>query len=229
MADISFIDRIKDALLNTTGWIFKAGGTGAGTAPLKFTSQVAPLATPEQGAMELVGNSLQFSQLVKRRGVVMSESVLLSNFQLVSSSAESATIITAEHGAGYLEVGKCEELFLRGTLQKDAGGATLTIRVKYAGVTIQTIVSATSAVSAGTPVEIKVSATCRSVGVTGTLQINTIVWVDGLSNVPDSSNLVTIDTTTAQNTTVTAQFSAASATNNLVISQGRVLCIEPNR
>lgn len=208
-----------------------AGGTAANTAPLKLTTQASPLTVVEQGTFELVGNSLQFTQLAKRRGVVMSQSTRTSDFQLVSSASESAAIITAEHGAGYLEVGKTEEIVLRGTLQKDVGAPTntLTIRVKYAGATIHTITSSNSSIAANTVIEIVIVATCRSTGATGTLQINSIVRIDGDIITPAAPSLVTVDTTTAQNTTVTAQFTNSSATNNLVIHQGRVLCIEPNK
>jgi hypothetical protein len=209
-----------------------AGGTAANTAPLKFTTQASPLVTVEQGTMELVGNSLQFTQLAKRRGVAMSQAVMTSSFTLVSSAAESGAIITAEHGANYLEVGKMEEIRLYGTIQKDVGAPTntLTIRVKYAGATIQTIVSDSAVIAAGTPIEIIICTTCRSIGGAGTMQVNTKLMIDGVTNVPDSATLVSpIDTTTAQNTTVTAQFTNASATNNLVIHQGRVLCVETNK
>lgn len=130
-----------------------AGTTTAGSAPLKLTTQTAGLTSVEQGAMELVGNSLQFTQLLKRRGVMMSQAVLVETFQLVS------TTITA----------------------------------------------------------------------TGCMQINGHMYIDGVTNPPDAQALVAIDTTTAQNTTITAQFSASSATNNLQIQQGSVVCVEPNK
>ena len=215
-----------------TAWIhIGAGTTAAGTAPLKLTTQASGLSAVEQGTFELIGNSLQFTQLAKRRGLAMGQDVMIADFQLVSSASESAAIIAAQHGANYLEVGKCEEIILRGVVQKDVGTPTntLTIRVKYAGTTIQTIVTSSSAIAAGTPIEIRVTTTCRSTGVNGTMQINSILWIDGVTNVPDSSNLVTIDTTTAQDTTITAQFTNSSATNNLVITQGRVLCIETSK
>jgi hypothetical protein len=208
-----------------------AGGTAATTSPLRFTTQAAGLTNVEQGSMELIGNSLQFTQLAKRRGVVMSQAVKTTDFQLISSSAESATIITAEHGANYLEAGKMEEIRLYGTLQKDVGTPTnaLTIRTKYAGATIHTIVSSNAAISANTVIEIIIVITCRTTGATGTVQINSIVRIDGDIITPAAPTLATVDTTMAQNTTVTAQFTNSSATNNLVINQGRVLCIENNK
>jgi hypothetical protein len=208
-----------------------AGGTAANTAPLKFTTQASALTAVEQGTMELVGNSLQFTQLAKRRGVAMTRDTRTADFQLVSSAAESAAIITVEHSANYLEVGKTERIELWGTLQKDVGAPTntLTIRTKYAGVTIHTIVSSNAAIAANTDIQIVIIATCRSVGGTGTLQVNSIVRIAGDVITPAAPTLTTIDTTTAQNTTVTAQFTNSSATNNLVIHQGYVLCVEPNK
>jgi len=208
-----------------------AGGTAANTAPLKFTTQVSALTNVEQGTMELVGNSLQFTQLAKRRGIVMSRDTRTSDFQLVSSASESAAIITIEHGAGYLEVGKTERIELWGTVQKDVGTPTntLTIRVKYAGVTIHTIVSSNAAIAANTDIQVVVITTLRSTGATGTLQINSIVRIAGDVITPAAPTLATVNTTSAQNTTITAQFTNSSATNNLVIHQGYVLCVEPNK
>ena len=210
--------------------ILAAGGTGAGTAPLKLTSQAAGLTAVEQGAFELIGNSLQFTQLLKRRGVTMSQTVLTSSTTVENTVTESASLITAEHGPTYLEVGKMEEMVLHGTLeQRSAVGAVLTFNIKYAGSTIHSVAtSATNAISAGSPFLLRVTATCRSTGATGTMQINS--WLEVPNEVSKGGNtLATIDTTTAQNTTITAVWGEANASNKLVVQQGRVLCIEPNR
>jgi hypothetical protein len=200
------------------------------TASFKLTSQAAGLTSVEQGAVELVGNSLQFTQLLKRRGVAMTQSVRTTDTTLANSTVESAAIITAEHGANYLEVGKCEEIVIRGALQQAAAGSgRLQVRVKYAGVTVQTIQTNVATIAANTPFEIRVATTVRSIGPTGTMQVNGVLWIDGISNSADAAALVTIDTTTAQNTTITLQWTYASASNTITVNQGRVLCIEPNR
>lgn len=207
-----------------------AGGTAASTAPLKFTTQVNPLTVVEQGAMELVGNSLQFTQKAKRRGVAMSQATITADTTTGNTTTESAAMITAEHGANYLEVGKCEEIILRGIVQQASdGGGQLQVRVKYAGTTKLTITTATGNIAAGTPFEIKVTTTLRTTGGTGTLQINAVLWIDGVVNIPDSTSLATVDTTTAQNTTITLQWTVADAGNTITVNQGRVLCIEPNK
>ncbi len=205
-----------------------AGSTAASTAPLKFTTQAAGLTTVEQGTMELIGNSLQFTQLAKRRGVVMSQGVLTADVVVANSTTESAALITAEHGANYMEVGKMEEITLHGIIQKESG-TTLSICFKYNGTTVLTAVSTASTIVANTPYEIHIVTTCRSVGATGKMQINAHMAIDGLSNGPDAHKEITINTTTAQNTTVTALWSASGSGNTMTIQQGSVLCIEPNR
>lgn len=230
MADISFIQRIKNVLSGTNGFIFGAGGTTAGTAPIKLTTQASGLATVEQGALELIGNSLQFSQLVKRRGIMMSQAVQIVDITVDNTTTETL-LITAEHGANYLEIGKSEEIFIRGTIQqRNNAAAFLSIRTKYAGTTLLTTTSPTStAIAAGTPFEIRVTTTCRNTGVSGTMQVNATLWIDGVVNVPDAKVLATINTTIAQNTTITMQWNEANANNIFISNQGRVTCIEPNR
>lgn len=208
-----------------------AGTTAATTAPVRLTTQANGLTTVEQGAFELIGNSLQFTQLAKRRGVAMTQTTLTADVTVGNNDAtESAALITAEHGANYLEVGKCEEIVLRGVIQQTAaGGGQLQVRVKYAGSTISTTQTNIGVIAAGTPFEFRVSATVRSVGGSGTMQINSVLWIDGVANIPDSTTLASIDTTTAQNTTITMQWTAAQANNVLTVNQGRVLCIEKNK
>jgi len=208
----------------------KAGGTTAGTAPLKLTTQASGLTSVEQGAFELIGNSLQFTQLLKRRGINMTSSVILADTTVGNTTVESGALITAEHGANYLEVGKMEEIKIIGTIQQTVtGGGVLSIRTKYAGTTILTTTTVSGTIAEGTPFEITVYTTCRSIGATGTMQINSVFKIDGVTNVQDAKALVTIDTTVAQNTTVTAQWSVANASNTMTVNQGYVHCIETNK
>jgi hypothetical protein len=207
-----------------------AGGTAANTSPLKLTTQASGLTNVEQGAFELIGNSLQFTQLAKRRGVAMTQATITSSTTTQNTTTESAALITAEHGANYLEVGKMEEILLSGTLEQRANpSAVLTIRVKYAGSTIHTIATtANNVIAAGSPFILRLFTTVRTTGATGTMQINSWLEVPG-ETTKGATNLATIDTTTAQNTTITAQWGEADASDKLVVEQGRVLCIEPNK
>jgi hypothetical protein len=212
----------------------RVGTTAANTAPLKFTTQASGLTTVEQGAMELIGNSLQFTQLAKRRGVAMTQSVRTTDTTVGNTTTESAALATAEHGANYLEVGKCEEIILTGFIaQRSNVNAFLTIRIKYAGTTVHTLTTtASNTLPANTPFEIRVFTTCRSTGASGTMQINSRFITGGTSSQFESlgsSALVTIDTTTAQNTTVTVQWGEANSADTVTINQARVLCVEPSK
>ena len=212
------------------GITIPAGGTTVGSSPFKLTTQAAPLLTPEQGAFELVGNSLQFTQLAKRRGVTLSSGIITSTTSVSNTTVESGALITAEHGADYLEVGKSEEIVIRGTIQQTTAGAgVLQVRTKYAGVTLLTATTVPATIAAGTPFEFRIATTTRSTGSTGTMQINAVLWIDGVANVADAQVLASINTTIAQNLTVTAQWAVANASNVLAVHQGRVLCIEPSR
>ena len=207
-----------------------AGLTTAGGAPLKFTTQASALATPEQGTMELIGNSLQFTQKAERRGIAMTQGVIVADVSANNTVTETAALITSSHGVNYLEIGKSEEIHLYGTIeQASAGGGILSIRTKYAGTTIHTTSTITGNIPAGTPFIVKVIMTCRTTGATGTIQINSYLEIGSLAITPGTVNLVTVDTTTGQDTTVTAIWSVANANNNVTFNQGHVLCIEPNR
>lgn len=227
---ISGITAAGKLALNVKGITIPAGGTTAGSSTFKLTTQSAPLVTPEQGAFELVGNSLQFTQKAKRRGVVMSSSVITSTTTLENTTTESSALITAEHGANYLEVGKAEEVVIRGTIQQTTAGAgVLQVRTKYDGVTLLAATTVSAVIPAGTPFEVRIATTVRTIGTTGTMQINAVLWIDGVANVADAQTLATINTTIAQNLTITAQWTVANTSNTISVHQGRVLSIEPSR
>ncbi len=207
-----------------------AGLTTANNAPLKLTTQTNGLTTVEQGAFELIGNSLQFTQLAKRRGVAMGQSVRTSDTTVANTTTESAALITAEHSANYLEVGKCEEIVLRGIYsQRNNVNAFGTLRVKYAGTTIVTLTTPPSTSLTNAPFEIVIATTCRTTGASGTMQVNVRFFIDGVLSNGDTNASVSIDTTTAQDTTCTWQWNEANASDTMTVHQGRVLCIETNK
>jgi len=210
----------------------KAGTSTAGTAPLKFTTQVSPLTAIEEGTMEYVGHSLQFSQYLKRRGIAMSEDVRIETTDLINTTTEtSPPLAIVQHGPNYLEVGKSEETVIRGTIQQKSNNSNfLTFNVKYAGVIIHTLeTEELKAISANTPFVLTVIATCRSIGTNGSIQINSFLEVAGERPVGGSTLVNPVNTTLEEDTTITAKWSAADTDNNLVVEQSRTLCIEPNK
>jgi hypothetical protein len=207
----------------TGGKIILSPGTTA-TPSFKLSTQASGLTTVEQGAMELIGNSLQFTNLAKRRSVVQAATVLSTGVSVTNTLTET-TLISSQYGANYLEVGKCEEIVLRGIIGKNINDV-LTLRLKYAGATVITLPIDGAAITAGTALGLQIIATCRSTGASGTMQINVISSIDGRTNPPDTRALVTINTTTAATLALTAQWGAAVAANTLTIDHGRVLCID---
>jgi hypothetical protein len=160
----------------------------------------------------------------------MSSKVITSTVTLANSTVETAPIITSDHGAAYLEVGKAEHIELYGTVgQTTTGGGQLIVRVKYNGNALLTMQSTAGNITANTPIKIDVMTTCRSIGTTGTMQINARLDVDNVTNVPDGQILATINTTVAQPTEITLDWSVANVANTVSIHQGYVLSIEPDR
>jgi len=206
--------------------IVLAAGTTT-QAPLTFTTQPNGLTTFVQGAMELIGNSLQFINLAKRRSVVQATGVRTTNLTVANTLIET-TLISSSYGANYLEVGKSEEIIVRGVIGK-ANSNTLTLRMTYAGVTIITLPITGAAITSGTAFEVLAVSTCRGVGPTGTLQVNLLTRIDGITNPPDTRATVTVNTTIAQNLTLTAQWGTASVSNTLTVDHGRVLCIDGDK
>ena len=103
-------------------------------------------------------------------------------------------------------------------------------RIKYAGVTVDSVSTPiNTTIAAGSSFELISYITCRSTGATGTAQVNTILRIDGVANNPDSNPLVTINTTTSQDFTITAVWGEANASNLMTVNQGHITCIEPSK
>jgi len=205
-----------------------AGGISANSAPLKLTTQAAGLTTPEQGVFELIGSTLHFTNSTIRRSQVQGSTVSSATIQVANTTTET-TVFTTSVGASELTVGKQIELFLCGlyTSNSGAGANTLTVRVKYAGTTILTLVTVESA-NTDQLFRLLATLTCRTTGATGTLQSSAIFDLNGVATKPQAVALPTIDTTTAQNITITAQWSDANASNDIRFQQARALWVNNN-
>lgn len=206
-----------------------AGTATAGTAPLYFTSGTL-LTDVEPGALERANNSLYYTNWYVRRSVVQGQEVLTSDVTVANTTTET-TVYTQPHGANYLQVGKQEDILLLGTINSLQNGNTntLTLRVKYAGATQATFV-VPEASRSGIAVEIHVVTTVRAIGSgTTSIQIHGNADVYGTTSDPVVNTLATgLDSTTAQPTTVTVQWSDADAGNSVTFSQGRALSIDDN-
>jgi len=161
----------------------------------------------------------------------MTQGVVIADVSADNTATETAALITAEHGANYLEIGKSEEITLVGTTsQRNNAASFIKLYIKYGGVTIDSVSTpASQIIAAGSPFQLTTYMTVRTTGATGTMQINSIFTCDGIAVIPSAPHLVTINTTTAQNTTITAKWNEANASNLFTLNQGNIKCIEPNR
>jgi hypothetical protein len=122
-----------------------------------------------------------------------------------------------------------EDIKLYGTIeQRTNPNAFLVIRVKYAGNTIYTLnTTANNAIASGSQFELSVITTARETGASGKLRIGG--WLKAIGETDKAgAGTVTIDTTTAQNLTITAQWNEANTANILKLEQGRALSIDNN-
>lgn len=209
------------------------GSTAAGTSPLKFTQDATSLLTAvEAGAMEYYKNALWFTNLAVRRTVVQGQSVKLTD-QTIANSTTETEIFSQAHSANYLQVGKLEDIFIQGIISSLNTGLpaanALTVRIKYAGATIGTFTILKSA-TANRNYEIHVRVTCRAIGAgTTTMQAHANCDVEGAATDPVFNGTSTaLDSTTAQATTITVQWDAASASNTTTVQQAYALSIDNN-
>ena len=214
----------------TLNQVVLAPGTAtAGTAPLKFTAG-SLLSGVEAGAVEFFANGFWLTNLAVRRTIVQGQQVLTSSQTLASSAAET-TMYTVSHGANYLVVGKQEDIELLGTVTSVLGGGdnTLTVRVKYAGTFIGSFVLP-EANRSGVGWDLHVMTTVRAIGLnTTSIQVHCNFDLNGTATDEVVNHLQTgLDSTTAQATTVTMQWSDADSGNSISILQGRTLSVDNN-
>lgn len=213
------------------GIVLAAGSTTPGTAPIKLTEQASPLATVEPGTIELVGHSFQVSKYLKRRAIATSSSVITASTTVQNTVAESLDLITAEHGANYLEPGMIEEISIKGVIsQRNNAAAFGTFRVKYAGVTVQTLSTPASVAMTNVPFILNISFTCRTIGATGTARLDALMITgSSIALDPGAGSDIVMNTTITENTTVTFQWNEANVADIFSVHQGHVLCLDTNK
>jgi hypothetical protein len=192
-----------------------AGTATAGTAPLKFTSGVL-LTTPESGALNFVDDKFYVTCVGTQRVIDRTSDVKLDTTTVTNTTTET-TVYTGLVPANSLRAGNILKLNMSGTIDEAAAFDAVTIRVKIGGVTIATIVSPASGIAAKCW-HISGFATLRSVGASGSMAWHMDMNADTVSS--DACGLNTVNTTTAENVTVTAQWNTEKAGNIFTCTQG---------
>lgn len=195
----------------------KAGTATAGTAPLKFTAGTN-LTTPEAGVMEFDGNALAFTPVASRRSVSLANGVIVADTTVANTVTET-TIYTEAISANELYKGLFVQSRVSGYYSTANAADTFTFRLKVGGVTIQTITSTAANVTNGSFV-CDFDFTVRSSGASGTIMSGAFGEFNNESKSEVDTAATTVDTTAAEDVTVTVQWDNALAGNTLTITQG---------
>ena len=194
---------------------------------IKFTARNL-LPTVVAGVMEYYNNALWFTNLAVRRTVVQAQQVRTTSLTIANTTTETE-IFSQAHGAGYLQVGKMEDIRIWAQVSSDSAvGDTATVRVKYAGTTLGSFTVPKSL--AGAVCQIAVVTTCRAIGNgTTTIQVHADIEIEGAASIPHYIGTVSgLNSTTAEATTVTWQWTSATIGNTVAINQARALSIDNN-
>jgi hypothetical protein len=228
-ADLTF-DKSTN-LLAAKKILLAAGGTAAGSAPLKLTA--GPLMTTvEEGALEFKGHTLYMTTFQVRRSVALVQEVPIAD--VTATAATETTVYSVPVAANYLTVGKHIEINLQGIFSSIAGpNGVVTIRLKYAGATITTFTTV-AALNTNSPFDTVFNTTCRAIGsgTTGKL-LSWSEFAEGATSATESVTraagaLTNIDTTGSNTIDITVQFATANAGNAFTVQQGHTLCLDAN-
>ena len=192
-----------------------AGTATASTAPLKFTSGT-DLTAPEAGTIEYDGKHYSVTEVVDRRVLsVASDSVTTA--VTAANTTDETTVFTASISANELHVGKVLRVWGCGQISTHDANDTLTVRIKIGGTLLTTLDSTPKTVT-GKPMHFWNLITIRTTGAAGTLASHGFIMIED-TEVHDNDQDVAIDTTAADDITVTFQWDDADAGNIAVLDQ----------
>lgn len=216
--------RVSLGVDTTTAYLhIKAGSTSATTAPLKFT-QGSLLTVPESGAVEFASGTLWFTPFTERRSIDLSNGVITTT-STVSNTVAETTVYTEPIAANELHTGQVVKVRVLGRYSTANASDTVTIRLKIGGTTILSVVSAAANVT-NAPLDIEFIFTVRSDGASGTIIGFGRVELNNQAKSAASTSTTVVDTTIAEDVTITAEWSSADPSNSLSIDQGFTQFIE---
>ena len=198
----------------TAALTLKAGTAAAGTAPLKFTAGTA-LTTPETGVIEFHDSRFYITNKSHRKAIDRTSDVVLETTTVASTVVETL-VFTGSVPANSLVAGNILKLIMSGLVSEKAAAHTCTIRIKFGGDTMATVVS--PGAGGDVPWHINGYATLRSVGGSGEMAWH--VDMAAGSNTNEGTGIDTIDTTSAYDVTVTAEWSDADDQDIFTLTQG---------
>jgi hypothetical protein len=190
--------------------------TGTATAqPLLFVSGTL-LTTPEAGSVEFLNGTFYVTECAKRRAISVSADSLIATATVTNTVTET-TLYTGPVAANELLAGKTYRVNLYGLISTTNASQTITVRLKLGATTISTAV-VTPANLTDEPWHARITFTVRTVGATGTVSTFSEVYVETSHDAVSES--VVIDTTAAEDVTLTAEWGAADVGNVFSVTQG---------
>ena len=190
--------------------------TGTATAqPLKFVSG-ALLTTPAVGSVEFLDGTFYLTEVATRRAISVSADAIIAT-TTVTNTTDETTLYTGPVPANELLAGKTYRVNLYGLISTVNVSQTITVRLKLGATTISTAV-VTPANLTDEPWHATFTVTVRSVGATGTVSTFSEVFVETSHDAVSES--VVIDTTAAEDVTLTAEWGAADVGNVFSVTQG---------
>jgi len=195
----------------------KAGGTPAGSAPLKFTSG-ALLATPEAGVIEFYDGRFYLTGTAKQRAIDRTCGVLVSTVTIANTDVQT-TIYSETLSMNAPKVGRIYKIHCDGIASNVANSDDLSFYV-YIGNNLLATYAPTLNTYANSVWCIDFSFIIRAVGTspTGQYASHGEIKLSTFSGV--YSTLGAMDTTVANDIYVQAKWSAAKTGNTISIYQG---------
>lgn len=210
-------ERVGISIANPTAKLHLPAGTAtAGTTPLKFTSGTHTI-TPEAGAIEFDGHGFHATEIIDRRVISMASDSIISATS-VSNTTDETTLYMATISAAELHANKIFIVRCFGKLSVDDGANDVTLRIKIGTVTVGTLVS-TPKIVTDEPWHAKSFITIRTIGAGGTVSSHSDMLIED-THLHEHISSQAIDTTAANNITVTAQWTTADANDIITVDQG---------
>ena len=150
--------------------------------------------------------------------VVTSEGVITSSATVANTVTET-TVYTESIPANELHVGRVVKVRILGRYSVANGTDTFSARLKIGGTTIDTITSDTGVVTDG-PFDVEFMFTVRSVGASGSVWGYVSAEFNNVAKSVADTAATTIDTTAADDVTLTIQWDNALSGNSVSIDQG---------
>lgn len=182
---------------------------------IKFKSYTL-LVTPVKATLEYANDRFYITNVGTQRSIDRTSDVALST-ETVENTTTETLVYTGLIAANSLRAGNILKINMSGEVDEESAADFCTIRIKFGGVTITSIVSP-GAGTANQCWHIDGFTTIRSIGASGIM-----AWHADMTAGTGSAEVcgvTSIDTTAAENITITAQWNNAKAGNIFRLTQG---------